>query len=122
MDFSCGFHDNRSSGNRSSIFRVVPISWSYSESRPSLIAMPRFYRPRTRNHESTKTRNRLGPDAFRGFAVSWFRAIGRWFRLSTLVVAAGCGSHADTPRLLPEVSGTLTVDGLAAPVRIIRDR
>jgi penicillin G amidase len=42
--------------------------------------------------------------------------------LVALAVIAACNRGPAPPRFLPEVEGTIAVDGLSAPVRIVRDR
>jgi penicillin amidase len=65
--------------------------------------MGSLYAPR--NHEITKR------SKFRVFVSSWL-----------IVAAAACGRAAPpAPPLVAQVSGTLAIDGLAAPVRIVRD-
>jgi penicillin G amidase len=38
------------------------------------------------------------------------------------ILAAACGRDAPAPPIVPQVSGTIEIDGLTAPVRVVRDR
>ena len=54
------------------------------------------------------------------------RSLTAFLSVALIWGSAGCGSRSDTPvppsAVLPQISGTIALEGLSAPVRVVRDR
>lgn len=54
------------------------------------------------------------------------RSLTAFLSVALIWGSAGCGSRSGTPAppsaVLPQISGTIALDGLSAPVRVVRDR
>ncbi len=54
------------------------------------------------------------------------RSLAAFLSVALIWGSAGCGSRSGTPvppsAVLPQISGTIALEGLSAPVRVVRDR
>src|SRR5262245_58865214 len=105
LERSCGVHASLSSAIHVSSLRVVPVSCSYSGSTPSFTAM-------TIAVGGGDVQVRSGTCVVRAAAV---------LLLATGASACVRSGTPSAPPLVTQVAGTIAVDGLEAPVKVIRD-